>query len=94
MKIKSVIFDLDGTLTAPVLDFIQIRKEMGLPLKAGDILTVFRPKTTTVGGEVLTVGEDRIGRIRLTSVGESASSAETVEGEGFKTGDIVRTGEG
>jgi curli biogenesis system outer membrane secretion channel CsgG len=63
-------------------------------LKAGDILTVFRPKTTTVGGEVLTVGEDRIGRIRLTSVGESASSAELVEGEGFKTGDIVRTGEG
>jgi curli biogenesis system outer membrane secretion channel CsgG len=63
-------------------------------LKAGDILTVYRPKTVTAGGEALVVGEDKIGKIRLTSVGESASSAEIVEGTGFKTGDTVKTGGG
>ena len=61
-------------------------------LKVGDVLTVFRPKTVTAGGETLVVGEDRIGKIRLTSVGESAASAEVVEGQGFKTGDIVKSG--
>ena len=30
MTIKAVIFDLDGTLTKPLLDFNQIRAEMGL----------------------------------------------------------------
>jgi curli biogenesis system outer membrane secretion channel CsgG len=61
-------------------------------LKAGDVLTVYRAKTAKVGDEVLTVGQDKIGTIRLTSVGDAASSAEAVEGSGFKTGDIVKTG--
>jgi curli biogenesis system outer membrane secretion channel CsgG len=61
-------------------------------LKTGDILTVYRPKTVNAGGEILTVGEDKIGKIRLTTVGESAASAEAVEGSGFKTGDIVKSG--
>ncbi len=30
MTVKAVIFDLDGTLTEPLLDFDQIRAEMGL----------------------------------------------------------------
>jgi hypothetical protein len=61
-------------------------------LKTGDILTVYRPKTVTAGGEVLTVGEDKIGKIRLTTVGESAATAEVLEGSGFKTGDIAKSG--
>lgn len=61
-------------------------------LKTGDVLTVYRPKTVNAGGEILTVGEDKIGKIRLTTVGESAASAEAVEGSGFKTGDIVKSG--
>jgi HAD superfamily hydrolase (TIGR01509 family) len=35
MKIEAVIFDLDGTLTEPFLDFDQIRKEIGLPPGVG-----------------------------------------------------------
>ncbi len=31
MTIKAVIFDLDGTLTEPFLDFDQIRRQIGLP---------------------------------------------------------------
>lgn len=42
MKISSIIFDLDGTLTAPILDFAQIRKEMGLGLDTPDILAAMR----------------------------------------------------
>lgn len=39
MKIKAVIFDLDGTLTEPVLDFNQIREEIGLNTASADILS-------------------------------------------------------
>ncbi|MBC8379339.1 MAG: HAD family hydrolase [Planctomycetes bacterium] len=39
MKVNAVIFDLDGTLTEPVLDFDTIRSEMGLPPESVDILT-------------------------------------------------------
>ena len=38
MKVKAVIFDLDGTLTEPALDFDTIRSEMGLSLESADIL--------------------------------------------------------
>jgi HAD superfamily hydrolase (TIGR01509 family) len=39
MNIKAVIFDLDGTLTKPILDFNRIREEIGLDAAAGDILS-------------------------------------------------------
>ena len=39
MKVNAVIFDLDGTLTKPVLDFDKIRSEMGLSPESADILT-------------------------------------------------------
>ncbi len=38
MKIKAVIFDLDGTITEPYLDFNVIREEMGLAKDSGPIL--------------------------------------------------------
>ena len=38
MSIEAVIFDLDGTLTEPLLDFNQIREEIGLSPDALDIL--------------------------------------------------------
>ena len=30
--IRGVIFDMDGTLTVPVLDFVEMRTRLGLPL--------------------------------------------------------------
>ena len=39
MKVNAVIFDLDGTLTKPVLDFDKIRSEMGIVSESEDILT-------------------------------------------------------
>ena len=38
MKVNAVIFDLDGTLTQPILDFDTIRTEMDLPPESLDIL--------------------------------------------------------
>jgi HAD superfamily hydrolase (TIGR01509 family) len=38
MTIKTVIFDFDGTITRPLLDFELIRKEMNLTNKSGSIL--------------------------------------------------------
>ncbi len=38
MMIKTVIFDLDGTITEPFFDFDVIREEMGLSKDSGPIL--------------------------------------------------------
>jgi HAD superfamily hydrolase (TIGR01509 family) len=38
MSIKAVIFDLDGTITEPYLDFDAIRKDMGLAQDSGPVL--------------------------------------------------------
>jgi HAD superfamily hydrolase (TIGR01509 family) len=38
MKVKAVIFDLDGTITEPYLDFDKIRAEIGLAPAAGPLL--------------------------------------------------------
>lgn len=40
MSIKAVIFDLDGTITEPFLDFDKIREEMGLGPDAGAVWEV------------------------------------------------------
>ena len=40
MSIRTVIFDLDGTITKPFLDFDTIREEMGLARDAGPILEI------------------------------------------------------
>jgi len=39
MKFKAVIFDMDGTLTVPMLEFGLIRREAGLPPE-GDIISI------------------------------------------------------
>ncbi len=31
MDIKGIIFDMDGTLTVPTIDFVKIRQELGIP---------------------------------------------------------------
>jgi HAD superfamily hydrolase (TIGR01509 family) len=45
MRIKAVIFDLDGTITQPFFDFDAIRLEMGYPPDAGPILELMEKMT-------------------------------------------------
>ncbi len=52
MRIKAVIFDLDGTLTEPFFDFDAIRIEMGLPPDAGPILELMAKMTPQKRAEV------------------------------------------
>jgi HAD superfamily hydrolase (TIGR01509 family) len=56
MAIKAVIFDLDGTITRPYLDFDQIRNEMGLEQDCGPLLEVMEqmpPKRRAQAEEIL-----------------------------------------
>jgi HAD superfamily hydrolase (TIGR01509 family) len=45
MPIRAVIFDLDGTITQPYLDFARIREEMGLDRNGGPILEAMEKMT-------------------------------------------------
>ena len=45
MRIKAIIFDLDGTITQPFFDFDAIRLEMGYPQDAGPILELMEKMT-------------------------------------------------
>jgi len=45
MSIKAVIFDLDGTITEPFIDFDAIRKEMGLEKNDGPVLEAMERMT-------------------------------------------------
>jgi len=45
MPIRAVIFDLDGTITQPYLDFNAIREEMGLEPGSGPILEAMEKMT-------------------------------------------------
>lgn len=45
MSIRAVIFDLDGTITQPFLDFAHIREEMGLDRNGGPILEAMEKMT-------------------------------------------------
>jgi HAD superfamily hydrolase (TIGR01509 family) len=45
MQIKSVIFDLDGTITQPFFDFEAILREMGYPPDSGPILELMKKMT-------------------------------------------------
>jgi HAD superfamily hydrolase (TIGR01549 family) len=62
MAIKAVIFDLDGTLTQPTLDFDIIREEMGLALDGKPILeamVTMTPPQLEKAQKVLLVHEER-----------------------------------
>jgi HAD superfamily hydrolase (TIGR01549 family) len=62
MVIKAVIFDLDGTLTQPCLDFDVIREEMGLAPDGEPILEAMETMTSVQlrqANLVLQVHEDR-----------------------------------
>jgi len=62
MRIKAVIFDLDGTITAPFFDFDAIRREMEYPPDAGPVLELMEKMTQRRREEaerILMAHEDR-----------------------------------
>ncbi|MBN1974169.1 MAG: HAD family hydrolase [Sedimentisphaerales bacterium] len=47
MKIKAVIFDMDGTITKPYFDFDAIREEIGLDQNSGPLLEAMQKMTSS-----------------------------------------------
>jgi len=74
MRIKAVIFDLDGTITQPFFDFDAIRREMGYAPDAGPILELM---------EKMTAGE-RDEAERILQVHEESAVAESKLNPGAK----------
>jgi HAD superfamily hydrolase (TIGR01549 family) len=69
MPIRAVIFDLDGTITQPYLDFARIREEMGMDRNGGPILEAMarmtpeqrqRAETILLAHEEEAVAESRL----------------------------------
>jgi HAD superfamily hydrolase (TIGR01549 family) len=60
MQVKAVIFDLDGTITRPYLDFNTMRKEMGLDADDGPVLEAMEnmtPQRRRIAEEILHLHE-------------------------------------
>jgi HAD superfamily hydrolase (TIGR01549 family) len=72
MPIKTVIFDLDGTITEPVLDFDLIRKEMGIKQDSLSLLEAMEAMTKAerqTAMHVLERHEDHAAQISTLNAG-------------------------
>lgn len=79
MRIKAVIFDLDGTITKPFFDFDAIRREMGYPPDAGPILELMKKMTQQQRDEaerILLAHEDRAVTESILNPGAKETLAE------------------
>lgn len=79
MRIKAVIFDLDGTITKPFFDFDAIRREMGYPPDAGPILELMKKMTQQQRDEaerILLALEDRAVTESILNPGAKETLAE------------------
>jgi HAD superfamily hydrolase (TIGR01509 family) len=65
--IRAVIFDLDGTLTEPLLDFDAIREEIGFSRNAGPILELMKDLDAERQKEILRILDDHEKRAALQS---------------------------
>ncbi len=61
MRIGAVLFDLDGTITEPLLDFSQIRRQIGLPADCPSVLEAIaslQPQAANRARQILCRHED------------------------------------
>lgn len=72
MSIKTVIFDLDGTITEPVLDFDLIRREIGIEQESISLLEAMESMSESQRTAAMTIlerHEDQAAEISTLNVG-------------------------
>ena len=92
MKIKAVIFDMDGTITKPYFDFNLIRKEIGLDENSEPLLEAMEkmsPSERAKAEEVLYFHEQKA--IEVSELNDSAAETLTkLRSDGFPIGILTR----
>lgn len=92
MPIRAVIFDLDGTITQPFLDFDAIRKEMGLDKDSGPILEQMQkmnPQQRQRAEQILHSHEQRAVQQSRLNAG-ARKTLDALRTDGIKIGILTR----
>jgi HAD superfamily hydrolase (TIGR01509 family) len=92
MAIKTVIFDLDGTITKPILDFEAIRQEIGLSPDAGTLLEVMEQMTPPERQRAMAIIERHEHRaVEESTLNDGAAAVlATLRAGGVKIGILTR----
>lgn len=91
MNIQAVIFDLDGTLTEPFLDFDQIRCEIGLPDDGGILEALLRmPDARRQQAEAVLLAHEQAAAENSTLNDGAADLIDTLRLRGTSIGILTR----
>ncbi len=91
-SIDTVLFDLDGTLTLPVIDFKALREKLGLPLGGGSLIAALAQlpaKERAAKEAVILEAEQQAARLARPNHGAHELVAWLRE-RGFKTAVVTR----
>jgi len=88
--LKGVIFDMDGTLTVPAINFVLMRQRLGIP--KGDVLSIiseYTPEKKKIALDIIEVVEAE-GRANMKIQPGAADLVKFLQGSGYNTGLITR----